>query len=356
MDRPDDILQHPHVAVVILTWNGKDWLRQFLPSVLASTWPSLEIVVADNRSTDGTVEFLKEEFPNVRIVDTGGNLGFAGGYNAALKKVTADYYILLNQDVEVTLGWIEPLIHHMDLNENEAACMPKIRAFNQKTHFEHAGASGGFLDHLGYPFCRGRIFDHLEEDKGQYDDIVEVFWTSGAAMCIRPELFHRFKGFDVDYFAHMEEIDLCWRLKRAGYSLSVIPESVVYHVGGGSLKKEDPRKLYLNFRNSLSMLYKNLDLVELMWKLPMRMLVLDVIALLKSVVEGKWREAGAIIRADWYFFWSWPAQILKRNRTRKLIHRHAIGFSTVKKEGYFKGSIVWQHFVKKRDHFHELPW
>lgn len=349
-----DILQHPHVAVVILSWNGKAYLEQFLPSVLASTYPSMEVVIADNRSTDNSVEWLKKQYPEVRIIDTGGNLGFAKGYNSALKQVTAEYYVLLNQDVEVTAGWLEPMVAAMEQDSDMAACMPKIKAYHQMTHFEHAGAAGGFIDALGYPFCRGRIFDQVEMDEGQYDQPLEVFWASGAALCIRPELFKRFQGFDEDYFAHMEEIDLCWRLKRAGYKIGVVPASVIYHVGGGSLKKEDPRKIYLNFRNSLSMLYKNLDMMELVWKLPFRMLVLDVVALLKSAAEGKWREAWAIIRADWHFIWSWPKQIIKRNRCRKTVRHHAIGISRVKSNGYYSRSIIWQHFIRQKNRFSEL--
>lgn len=351
---PADILEHPHVAVVILTWNGREFLKTFLPSVLASTYPSLDIIVADNSSTDDTITFLRQQFPSVRIIQTGGNLGFAKGYNKALEEVRADYFILLNQDVEVTPGWIEPLVDAMDTDSEWGALMPKIRSYHHRDHFEHAGASGGMIDSLGYPFCRGRIFDKVEADTGQYEEPMEVFWASGAALCIRPALYKRLKGFDEDYFAHMEEIDLCWRLKRAGYKIGVIPSSVVFHVGGGSLKKEDPRKIYLNFRNSLSMLYKNLDFLELVWKLPLRMLVLDVIALLKSLMEGKWREAWAIIRADWYFFWSWPRQVYKRNTTRKRIQHHAIGFSRVKESGYYKGSIVWQYFIRKKDHYSDL--
>ena len=350
----DDILQHPHVAVVILTWNGRKWLEQFLPSVVRSTWPSLDIIVADNQSTDDTVAFLRAHYPAVKIIDTGGNYGFAKGYNIALQQVTAEYFILLNQDVEVTPDWIEPLIGAMELDSDMGACQPKIRAYRDKPAFEHAGAAGGFIDALGYPFCRGRIFDKVEYDKGQYDMPQEVFWASGAALCIRPALFRRFRGFDAAYFAHMDELDLCWRLKRAGYRIGVVPSSVVYHVGGGSLPKEDPRKIFLNFRNSLSMLYKNLELLELLWKLPLRLLVLDVIALLKSVKEGKWREAWAIIRADWYFVWSWPSQVWKRNRTRKIIQHNAIGPSRVKKSGYYHGSIIWQHFVRGRDAFSDL--
>jgi len=350
----DDILQHPHVAVVILTWNGKSWLEKFLPTVLQSNWPSLEIVVADNNSTDDTVAYLKENFPKVTIIETKSNLGFAGGYNAALKQVTADYYILLNHDVEVTNEWIAPLIHAMELDADIGATMPKLRAYNQREQFEHAGASGGYLDALGYPFCRGRIFEVTEKDEGQYDDQHEVFWASGAALCIRAELFRRLKGFDQDYFAHMEEIDLCWRLKRVGYKIVVVPESVVYHVGGSVLKKEDPKKIYLNFRNSLSMMFKNLDFFELIWKLPLRLLVLDIVALMKSVVQGKWKEARAIIVADFHFFISWPKQILKRRQTRKQINRHQVGVSRVKKQGYYKGSIVWQHFVLKKNRFSDL--
>ena len=248
----------PKVAVVILNWNGVRHLSQFLPSVVASTWANLEIVVGDNASKDGSIEFLKK-YPEIKVICNDQNYGFTGGYNKVLKQVSADYYILLNSDVEVNPGWIEPVISLMESNPLIAAAAPKIKSYAERNHFEHAGAAGGFIDSFGYPFCRGRMFYEIEEDKGQYDESGEVFWASGAALFIKKQCWDEANGFDDRFFAHMEEIDLCWRLKNMGYKIMYCAASTVYHVGGGTLNTENPLKTYLNFRNNLLLLKNNLS-------------------------------------------------------------------------------------------------
>ena len=249
------------VSVVILNWNAEHLLRQFLPSVVRnSTLPDgeCEVVVADNGSTDGSVTLIEEEFPSVRIIRLSENYGFAEGYNRALEQVNAEYAVLLNDDVEVTAGWLQPLVDFMDSHQNYAACQPKLLSWRERDHFEYAGACGGYLDSFGYPFCRGRIFDTVEADKGQYDTIADVLWATGACLMVRMEDYRRVGGLDGRFFAHMEEIDLCWRAKLLGYQVWCVPSSRVFHVGGGTLPNDSPRKLYLNFRNNLLMLYKNL--------------------------------------------------------------------------------------------------
>jgi len=250
----------PSVAVVILNYNGRTYLERFLPSVLRSTYPRLEVVVADNRSTDGSLDFLRTQHPSVRILANPSNEGFAQGYNTALAQVSAEISVLLNSDVEVEPGWIEPVVALMAGDERIAACQPKILDWNAPDRFEYAGAAGGWIDSFGYPFSRGRVFDTCERDTGQYDDPAPVFWATGAAMFVRTAVFLAHGGFDPYFFAHQEEIDLCWRLQRAGYRIYACPASVVRHVGGGTLPQGNPRKTYLNFRNNLVMLWKNLPL------------------------------------------------------------------------------------------------
>ncbi len=243
---------------MILNWNGKHLLGRFLPGIIKHTPPEVDIIVADNASQDDSLLFLKEHFPGIRIIEMKENQGFAGGYNKALESVDADYFILLNSDIEVSEAWIEPCISLLDAYPDVAAVQPKIRSLENKAFFEYAGAAGGFLDHFGYPFCRGRIFNHLEKDTGQYDDFGEVFWATGAAMFVRADAFRDAGGFDASFFAHMEEVDLCWRLQNSGYKIFYCPQSVVYHLGGGSLPKANPQKTFYNFRNSLWMLAKQL--------------------------------------------------------------------------------------------------
>ena len=285
------------VSIVILNWNGEAMLRCFLPSVIAcSQSEGVEVCVADNASTDGSLLLLKTEFPSVRVIELERNYGFAEGYNRALSQVEAEYVVLLNSDVEVTPGWLAPLISYMDVHPETAACQPKLLNQRDKRFFEYAGAAGGYIDKYGYPFCRGRIFDVLEEDKGQYDTIQQVFWVSGAAMFIRLKEYKETGGLDGRFFAHMEEIDLCWRLRSRGRGIVCIPQSVVYHVGAATLKKENPRKTFLNFRNNLLMLYKNLPEKDLKHVMFVRG-VLDGVAALVFLLKGEKEAAKAVLQA-----------------------------------------------------------
>jgi GT2 family glycosyltransferase len=336
----------PKVAVVILNWNGLQHLQQFMPSVVASAYANLDVVVGDNASTDGSVAFLQGMYPSVRIVENDQNYGFTGGYNRILSQVDADYYVLLNTDVEVTPGWIEPVIAMMEGDERIAAAGPKLKSYHQKTHFEYAGAAGGFMDYFGYLFCRGRIFDVLEEDKGQYDTQSEVFWVSGAALFIRKELWDAAGGLDETFFAHMEEIDLCWRLKNMGYKIMYSPASTVYHVGGGTLNAESPFKTYLNFRNNLLMLKNNLPFWRAFWVIGIRFW-LDLLALLKFLMEGKGENAWAISKAHQNFvrrlFWKTKGQGQQIKRA---------GWQNL--TGYYARSIVWDFFAGKKKKFSDL--
>ena len=251
------------VAVVILNWNGRHIIEKFLPSVVTNTAGEAEVIVADNGSTDDSLAFLAEHYPTLRTIALDKNYGFAGGYNRALAQVEADYYVLLNDDVECTPNWGSPVIEMMEADSEIAVAQPKLLMYDQKDTFEYAGGAGGFIDRFGYPFCRGRMFNTLEQDHGQYDDARQVFWATGAAMFVRSNVWHQLGGLDDDFFAHMEEIDFCWRAKNAGHKIAYCPRSVLYHVGGGTLPKSSPMKTMLNFRNNLSMLYKNLPDNEL---------------------------------------------------------------------------------------------
>lgn len=284
-------------SIVILNWNGADMLRQYLPSVIQHTHiPDTEVVVADNGSTDDSISVLQSSFPEVRIIRLDKNYGFAEGYNRALQEVDAEYTILLNSDVEVTAGWLLPLISYMDAHHDVAASMPKIRSALRRDEFEHAGAAGGMMDSLIYPYCRGRILNYIEKDQGQYDTVIPVFWTTGACMCVRTSIYKELGGLDNDFFAHMEEIDLCWRMQCRGYQLVCIPQSTVYHVGGGSLHYESPRKTYLNFRNCLLMIYKNLPRHRLFGVYALRF-VLDYLAALHLLLTGHTPNATAVLQA-----------------------------------------------------------
>lgn len=285
------------IAVVILNWNGCDMLRSFLPSVVRfSEADGAVVYVADNGSTDCSVEMLRTEYPSVRLILLQENHGFADGYNLALRQVDAEYVVLLNSDVEVTEHWLVPLAGYMDVHPEVAACQPKIRSWRQKEKFEYAGAAGGFIDRYGYPFCRGRIMGAVETDKGQYDTIISIFWATGAALFIRLKDFREAGGLDGRFFAHMEEIDLCWRLRARGRLLVCVPQSVVFHVGGATLKKESPRKTFLNFRNNLVMLYKNLPPDDLASVMRVRA-VLDYVAVLSFILKGQFSNALAVLRA-----------------------------------------------------------
>jgi len=300
-------------AVVILNWNGKNWLEKFLPNVISNSLDS-EIIIADNNSSDDSIKFLEENYPTIRIIKNNGNFGYAKGYNLALKQIDSQYYILLNSDIKVKKNWISPIISLMDSDKNISACQPKILDYNNKNKFEYAGGSGGYIDKFGYPFCRGRIFNFLEEDKGQYNDSTEIFWATGACLFLRSSHFWETGGLDEDFFSHQEEIDLCWRLKNKGHKIMVNPKSAVYHVGGGTLKVGSPFKTYLNFRNNLYMLFKNLTISSLFIVIPIR-LILDGIAAISFLAKKKGiRHLFAVMKAHFSFYLKIPNLILKRRK------------------------------------------
>ena len=337
-------MNFPGVAIVILNYNGRNYLEKFLPSVVASTYPNKKIIVADNASTDDSIEYLRNHFLLIETIILKKNYGFAGGYNEALKFVQSDYYILLNSDVEVAPGWIESMIALMEANKNIAACQPKILSYYNKKLFEHAGACGGWMDALGYAFARGRLFDICEEDRGQYDVNEKIFWASGAALCIRAERFHEMNGFDSYLFAHMEEIDLCWRLQRKGYDVYCCPASVVYHVGGGTLPKTNSRKTYLNFRNNFIILLKNFTIAEALWKIPSRIL-LDWLFAFKSLLQKDPASFKAIFKAH--------ADVLKWMRAKH--HYQKIPAKKITNiPGVYVGAIIWAYFIKGKKHFSQI--
>ena len=299
------------IAVVILNWNGRALLERFVPLLVERTGRDAELIVADNGSVDDSLEWLRALYPQVRVIALDRNFGFAGGYNRALEQVEADYYILLNSDVEVDEGWLEPLVLFMDDHPHAGACMPKILSLQERDRFEYAGAAGGFLDRYGYPFCRGRLFNVIEKDHGQYDTVMPVFWASGACLMVRAALWHETGGLDADFFAHMEEIDLCWRLQQAGYGIFVVPQSRVWHQGGATLDEADPQKTYLNFRNNLYLLYKNLPSNRLFRRMAIRLL-LDGVAALKFLLGLEFGHHIAVWKAH-LSFWK-NLGMLKRKR------------------------------------------
>ncbi|QQL51116.1 glycosyltransferase family 2 protein [Mucilaginibacter ginkgonis] len=337
----------PKVAVVILNWNGLKYLSRFLQGVVDSSYPNLEVIVGDNNSSDGSVEFLKSHFPQVTVIQNNNNYGFTGGYNRVLKQVDAEYFILLNSDIEVRPGWIEPVINMMQADDSIAAAAPKIKAFSQQNTFEHAGAAGGFIDRFGYPFCRGRIFYEVEEDKGQYNTSGEIFWASGAALFIKKKCWEETGGFDEQFFAHMEEIDLCWRLKNQGYKIMYCAESEVYHVGGGTLDKENPFKTYLNFRNNLLLLKKNLPAYKSVPVITLRFFM-DTLAIARFMNEGKRKDAWAVSRAHQNFV----RKLFAGKKERGHVHHPANKEANL--SGLYKRSIVKDFFLKKRTHFNDL--
>jgi GT2 family glycosyltransferase len=334
----------PLVSIVILNWNGRKYLQQFLPFVLASTYSNFEIVVADNASSDDSVSFLQQHYPSIKIIVFKENFGFAKGYNEALKQVQADYYVLLNSDVEVSPGWMEPVVALMENDIKIGACQPKLLLYANRGQFEYSGAAGGWIDRFGYPFARGRVFDEHEMDEGQYDNTEPVFWASGAAMFVRAPVFHMLGGLDEYFFAHQEEIDFCWRLHRNGYSVYCCPQSVVYHVGGGTLPKGNSRKVFLNFRNNLVMMAKNMPAGEALWKIAYRFL-LDLVSAIKSLMAGEGRYFTSVIRAHVAFLGWLFSGAHKRDRVAK-------GSKTL--GGYYRGSIVWAHFVRGKKKFSEI--
>jgi GT2 family glycosyltransferase len=319
------------IAVVILNWNGEKLLEQFLPSIVNYS-PEADIYVADNASTDDSVSYLKAFFPTIKIIQNDSNLGFAEGYNEALKHVNSDIFALVNSDIEVTENWLKPIIATFENEPKTAIIQPKLLDFKRKEYFEYAGAAGGFIDKYGYPYCRGRIFETLEKDNGQYDDNCEIFWASGACFFIRSSVYKELKGFDADFFAHQEEIDLCWRAFNKGHQIKYNSQSVVYHVGGATLQQGNPMKTFLNFRNSLLMLLKNLPKNRLHWILFCRF-VLDGVAGIQFLFQGKFQHFWAILKAHFSFYSLYPVHYKKRD--------------LIQSEKYYKiKSIVFQYYVK----------
>ncbi len=330
------------VAVVILNYNGKRFLEKFLPNVIENSSDVAEVIVADNASTDDSVTFLKAAYPDIRLIINDFNGGFSTGYNIALRQVEAEYYCLLNSDIEVTPHWIEPVIELMDSDSNIAACQPKILSYYNRDKFEYAGAGGGFIDKYGYPFCRGRVFQHLETDRGQFDDNKEVFWATGACMFVRADVYHQFGGLDDSFFAHMEEIDFCWRVKNMGYKVMYCSQSKIYHIGGGTLPKSSARKTYLNFRNNLSLLMKNLPKGSVFGTISYR-IMLDWIAALKFLFEGCLGDFWAVMRAHLSFYRHLPSLKKKRNA---LVHKHV--------SQIYQKNIVFKHFLEHKKLYGEL--
>ena len=327
------------VAIVILNWNGENYLQKFLPILIDNTLiPGVEIIVADNASTDTSLSLLKDKFPTIRTIIFDKNYGFAGGYNKALAEVEADYFVLLNSDVEVTPGWLNPMLAYMDGHEKVAACQPKILSYANRSKFEHAGAAGGYIDRFGFPFCRGRILGLAEEDKGQYNTITDIFWATGACLMIRSNLFWKAGGLDDEFFAHMEEIDLCWRLKSRGYRIVCIPESSVFHVGGGALNYESPHKTYLNFRNNLLMLYKNLP-PRLLEKTMYWRFVFDYAAAFQLFITGKPKNAISVFKARRDYKNMQP--VFEEKRKQNILYA-----TSDNKQDILQKSIVLEYYLK----------
>lgn len=330
-----------NVAIVILNWNGKKLLEQFLPSVIKFSSELADIYVADNASSDDSVRFVKEHFPSVQIIENASNGGYAKGYNDALQSVDADVYCLINSDVEVTQGWLDPVLDVFKTEKNTAIIQPKLLDYKNKSKFEYAGAGGGFIDLYGYPYCRGRVFNHLETDEGQFDDITEIFWASGACFFIRSEVYHKLGGFDEDYFAHQEEVDLCWRIQNEGYQVKYVGTSTVYHVGGATLQESNPRKTFLNFRNSLLNVIKNVPKQWFLFVVFSR-LILDGIAGIKFILELRPVHTLAILKAHLSLYNNFFKFLKKR---RELQKKYDYNLHT---------SIVWQYFVLRRTIFKKL--
>lgn len=334
-------------AVVILNWNGIRYLKMFLAQVIENTASDeTAIYVADNGSTDGSPDWIASSHRDVRLIRLDKNYGFAGGYNLALKQIDARYYVLLNSDIEVTGGWLQPLVRHMDSNPDVASCQPKVLSYKRKDHFEYAGAAGGFIDRLGYPLCRGRILYEVEKDTGQYDSQADVFWSTGACMIVRSDAWAKCGGFDADFFAHMEEIDLCWRFHRLGYRVSYLPQSVIYHVGGGALPYNSPFKTFLNFRNSLFLLYKNLPDEKLSQTLLVRKM-LDAVAALFFLFKGQFRSAWSVFKAHIDYYRNSGKLKEKRKAVRMLGTNESSGLLLNK-------SVVFEFYIRKHRTFRSL--
>ncbi len=324
------------IAVAILNWNGKSWLEKFLPNVIENS-PEAVVYIIDNASTDDSVSFVKTNFPQCPVIVLDKNYGFAEGYNQGFAQIQADYYVLLNSDVQVGKNWISPIISKMENNPKLAVCAPKIKSFVNPDIFEYAGAAGGFIDKYGYPFCRGRLFDVVEKDEGQYNSDCEIFWASGAALFVKSSVYHKLGGLDNDFFAHMEEIDFCWRVKNAGYSIQYIYDSEVFHVGGGSLPKENPFKTFLNFRNNLYMLHKNLP-DDCYKQIIFKRRLLDALSFVNFLFHADWKNAKEILHAHREY-----------RRAIPLLDEKRIAIGDKKfHEQIYSHSIVWEYFVKRR--------
>lgn len=338
------------VALAILNYNGQEIIEQYLPTTLYASDDNLDFWIIDNASTDNSVEYVKEWHPEYKCIQLKTNYGYAGGYNVGLKGIHSDYIVLLNSDVRCTPNWIDPLLQRMEAHPEIAAMQPKVLSIENPDSFEYAGAAGGLMDVLGYPFCRGRLFDHCEKDTHQYDDVTEIFWASGAAMIIRKNLFEQFGGFDADYFAHQEEIDLAWRLKNAGYQIWVDPSVSVYHLGGGTLSYENPKKTYLNFRNNLVTIIKN---EQRFWLLKFFIrLKLDGVAGVQYFFKGKFQHVKAIIQAHFYIYKHFRSILKKRQKNQSLIKKYAIGKPN--NAGRIKKSIVWSYFVLNKKSYSQV--
>ena len=330
-----------NIGIVILNWNGRQLLEQFVPTMLAnSKHENVNIYIADNASTDDSVEYVKKQFPTVKIIQNSVNEGFAKGYNEALKGLSEDIFCLVNSDIEVSENWLDPIFETFESDNDIAIIQPKILDFKNKKYFEYAGAAGGFIDKFGYPFCRGRVFETLEKDQNQYGN-TEIFWASGACFFVKSEVFFELGGFDEDYFAHQEEIDLCWRAKNNGRKIVFVHDSIVYHVGGATLSNQNPKKTFLNFRNSLFSLVKNLPKNKLFPVIFVR-LILDGIAGLKFLFEFKFSHLIAILRAHFSFYSNFNKTLKKRKNGNKMENYYAVN------------SIVFSYFIKKKKHFKDL--
>ena len=340
----------PKLAIVLLSYNSLELIKKFLPKVIEHTpqTKEYEFVVVDNGSVDETRAYVKENFPNVRLIRIDINKGFTNGYCASLPKIKAKYYCLLSSDIEVSKNWTEPILELMESDSEIAACQPKIMSFDKRKEFEYAGGAGGMIDHLGYPFCRGRLINLVEEDHGQYDNIQESFWASGASLFIRADLYHKAGGLDNDYFAHMEEIDLCWRLKNMGYKIMFHPDSKVYHMGGFIIKYGSPGKVYRNHRNNLIMMLKNLPPMQGAWKIPLRFFM-DFITMLKMILDGNIKTVPAVSRAHFQFLIHLPKWLAKRSEAKKMWKDQNL-------RAVYPKSMVWQFFVKGKKKFNDLDW
>lgn len=349
--QPQPASERDNVCIAILNYNGEELLESYLPQVLYSSEGPVNITVIDNGSNDESVAYLQDWHPEVQIIELAENHGFAGGYNRGMEYINAKYTVLLNSDVNVATNWLDPILERMDADPLLGAAQPKVLSQEEKSKFEYAGACGGYMDALGYPFCRGRIFDHVETDDLQYQSIENIDWATGAAMVVRTDLFKALGGFDDDYFAHMEEIDFCERLRASGYKIEVVPESVVYHLGGGTLDYDNPQKVYLNFRNSLFTIFKNRPTSALFWLIPFRLL-LDGVAALKFLANGQFPSIIAIIKAHWSFFFSFGVLRSKKRKYASLINKHKVGPPIARTN--YSTSIVWDYYIRKKKIFSSL--